>query len=146
MPATSRCSIHATEPLAPFDDLKRFARADSYARNARGIPRRLSYGLELEEPVERYGYAPDSRELGSSLVELCSVLERLTGTEHADYDRMIQRVDFAFERPHENRPVLEQTRRRHNDSVCVHEGHEDPGPGPSCTSSRASLGTGWRST
>lgn len=75
------------------------------------------YAADLRNAFRRYARILDDASWESAFVGLWSLLEFLTGTTRADYERMVKRVAFLFDDHEYVRQVLGQLRDHRNRAV-----------------------------
>lgn len=83
---------------------------------------RLPYGKELEELFARYVAALDQPNPNVAFLQLWSILEKLTDTVGAQYDKTIERSCWVYSK--RDRPVMKETldALRHHRNRYVHSG------------------------
>jgi hypothetical protein len=80
-----------------------------------------SYKSEIEEVIIRYVRALDHSDLHVAFLLLWGVLETLTHTINADYERMVRRVAFHYRDAELQKQILQHLRTFRNESV--HSGY-----------------------
>lgn len=80
------------------------------------------YREDIERALRRYVQALDYRDLNLSFLKLWQLLEKLTGTNNANYDQLIKRVAFLYQNVNLHKGMLNHLRLHRNFSV--HDGRE----------------------
>ncbi len=103
-----------------IDIQEKWEKLSSFERKSRKRFSKHPYKDEIEDSLRRFTQALDHRDKNVSFLQLWQVLEKITGTNNANYDRLIKRVSFLYEEVELNKGVLNHLRLHRNSSV--HDG------------------------
>ena len=103
-----------------MDIRKDWDKLNAFEQRSRRAISRHSYRNEIENALRRFARALDHKDKHVSFLQLWQVLEKITGTNNANYEQLIKRVAFLYEEVDLNRGVLNHLRLYRNSSV--HDG------------------------
>lgn len=95
---------------------------NKYERNSRRSFKRHPYGKDIEKYLRRFTRSLDYLDKQISFSKLWQVMEKLTDTNNADYERMIKRVVFLYGGDELHKAILNHLRQYRNSSV--HDDHQ----------------------
>lgn len=75
------------------------------------------YRTDMEDAIRRYARALDYRDFHISFLELWILLEKLTATTNAQYEKMVKRVAFLYKDVDLHRQIIQHLRLYRNSNI-----------------------------